>query len=161
MDRHAEGLGVRWSSEIISTNHEETLFTSGVLGGDIPLKLLCTIIYMVGLHCALCGGTEHNKIQRPGFDCQLNVEIDECGIERLVYHEDPLQKTNQGGLLSKRNNKIVYVYGSSNKERCPLYYFKKYIGLLPVTKRCAKLYMRPKKKFSPSTWYCDQPYGFN
>ena len=160
-ERHADGLGVRRSSEIISTNIEDTLFTAGILGGDSPLKLLRTVIYMVGLHCALRGGTEHDKLRRPGFDCQLNVELDECGIERLVYHEDPLQKTNQGGLLSKSNNKIVYVYGSSNMERCPLYYFKKYIGLLPVTKGCAKLYMRPKKKFTLSTWYCDQPYGFN
>ena len=53
------------------------------------------------------------------------------------------------------------MYGSDNKGRCPFYYYKKYVGLLPQSKNCLKLYLRPKKKFSPKVWYCDQPYGFN
>ena len=61
-ERHSEGLGVRKSSEIISVDNEELLFSSGVLGDDTPLKLLRTTIYMMGLHCALRGGIEHNKL---------------------------------------------------------------------------------------------------
>ena len=78
-----------------------------------------------------------------------------------MYREDPLQKTNQGGLTCNNRNKTVFVYASSNRERCPLYYFKKYTNLLPQSKNCAKFYLRPKKNFSLCVWNCDQPYGFN
>ena len=53
------------------------------------------------------------------------------GIECLVYREDPLQKTNQGGLLCKGNNKTVVVYPADNLLRCPVRLVKKYIKLLP------------------------------
>ena len=79
---------------------------------------------MIGLHCALRGGTKHNKLRRPGFDCQLKIDRDECGVKLLVFTEDPLQKTNQGGLASHNTNKIVYIYPSADMHRCPLYYFK-------------------------------------
>ena len=160
-ERYAKGLLVHCSSEVILIGKEDLLFSSGVLGDDSLLKLLRKTIYMVGLHCALRGGIEHNKLRRPGFGSQLKIDKNDRGIEWLVYQEDPLQKTNQGGLLSKNANKVVYVYPSGDHLRCPLYYFKKYIGFLPTSKNCAKLYLHPKKNFSPKVWYCDQPYGFS
>ena len=33
------------------------------------------------------------------------------------------------------------------------------MSLLPPANSCQKFYLRPKAKMSPSTWYCDQPYG--
>ena len=155
------GLGVCRSCDIITHNDEDKLFTDGILGEDTPAKLLTTVIYMIGLHCALWGGVEHNKLHRPGCNSQFRFECDNCGIKRLVYVEDPLQKTNQGGLLSKNSNKTVYVYPSSDIRRCPVYYFKKYVGLLPESRRCKKLYLRARKQFSAKVWFCDQPYGFN
>ena len=160
-ERHAEGLGIRKSAEIISLRQENLLFESGALGEETPVQLVRTVIYMLGLHLALRGGIEHNKLRRPGFECQISVEMDDKNRERLVYREDPLQKTNQGGLMSKRNNKIVYVYSASERTRCPVALFKKYVRLLPNGRSCKKLYLRPKVKFTPSTWYNDQPYGCN
>ena len=159
--RHSEGLGVRKSSDVISLKHEDQLFRVGVLGQSTPLQLLRTVIYMIGLHCALRGGVEHNKLRRPGCNSQLSLEFDDRGIERLVYKEDPLQKTNQGGLMNKGKCKIVHIYGASDKNRCPIHLYKKYIGLLPQSMSCLKFYLRCKKKFCPSVWYCDQPYGVN
>ena len=78
-----------------------------------------------------------------------------------MYREDPLQKTNQGGLACKGTSKIVYVYASNDKMRCPIRLFKKYISLLPESKSCKKFYLRPKKKATPKVWYCDQPFGIN
>ena len=83
------------------------------------------------------------------------------GQEILVYREDPLQKTNQGGLDSKPHNKIVKVFPSSNMCRCPVRLFGKYIGLLPSGKSRGKLYLRPKLKKTPIVWYNDQLYGKN
>ena len=159
--RTAEGLGARVSSSVISLAQEDTLYFKGILGEEDPSKLLKTVIYLLGLHLALRGGVEHARLRRPGFDCQITIGLDDKGRERLVYREDPLQKNNQGGIGTRNSMKIVYVYGSSNYERCPVRLFKKYCRLLPPPKTCRKLYLRPKQKPTPSVWYCDQSYGNN
>ena len=133
-ERHKMGLGVHRSCDIITHNDEDKLFTDGILGEDTPAKLLTTVIYMIGLYCALRGGVEHNKLHRPGCNCQFRFECDNCGIERLVYVEAPLQKTNQGGLLSKNSNKTVYVYPSSDIRRCPVYYLRNMLVCYPKVK---------------------------
>ena len=108
------------------------------------------------------GGVEHTQLRRPGFNCQISNEIDEnSGKEVLMYREDPLQKSNQGGLSSRSSNKIVKVFPASDKTRCPVQLFIKYLGLLPEGKSCGKLYLCPRQKYTPSVWYCDQPYGKN
>ena len=160
-ERHSMGLGVRTSADVISLKHEDLLFGSGVLGDDTPIKLLKTVIYMIGMHCALRGGVEHSNLRRPGCDPQLNISTDNRGVECLVYKEDPLQKTNQGGLESKGKSKMVHVYPASDQNRCPVRIYKKYIGLMPESKTCKKLYLRCKKKVTPKVWFCDQPYGLN
>ena len=98
---HSKGLGVRRSSDVISLSHEDKLFNLGSLGDSSPLQLLRTVIYMVGLHCTLRGGSEHNNLRRVGCNSQLSVERDDMGHERIVYKEDPLQKTNQGASWPK------------------------------------------------------------
>ena len=68
---------------------------------------------------------------------------------RLVYHEDSVQKKNQGCLTDKRINKVVYVYDASDSHKCLVYLFQKYVGLLPDVKSCKKLYMRSEIKQTP------------
>ena len=159
--RHSQGLGIRKSSDVISLKHEDKLFNEGILGEDSPMQLLNTVIYMVGLHCALRGGSEHSNLRRIGCNSQFSFEQDDAGVDRLVYVVDPLQKTNQGGLVCKAKSKRVVVYGASDKRRCLVRLIKKYIRLLPETKLCKKLYFRCRKNPQPSVWYCDQPYGIN
>ena len=160
-ERTALGLGSRVSSKIISMENEDKLFSSKCLGDENPQQLLYTVIYMMGMHLALRGGIEHNRLRRPGFELQISVSVDSRGKECLIYQEDPLQKTNQGGLKCKLKKKIIYVYPSDNVERCPVRIYKKYIGLLPPLKACKKLYMRVKQKSTPKVWFCDQPLGAN
>ena len=159
--RHSLGYGVRQSAEIISLAHEDVLFGSGVVGLDSPQKLLNGIIYLLGLHAALRGGVEHNNLRRPGHNCQFSIERDSRGVEVLVYREDPLQKTNQGGLQCKVKPKVVKICAASNLDRDPITYFKKYIALLPQGTNCKKLYLRPRKVPHPCVWYCDQAYRVN
>ena len=137
------------------------MFESGVLGEDTPVKLLRTVIYMIGLHCALRGGIEHSNLRRPGCDSQLRVTTDDRGKECLIYHEDPLQKTNQRGLDAKGNSKKVQVYAASDYNRCLIRLFKKYVNLLPEKTNCKKLYLRVTKRITPKVWFCDKPYGIN
>ena len=91
------------------------MFNQGVLGDSNPLQLLCIVIYMLGLHCALRGGVEHNNLRRLGCDSQIKIERDDMGRECIVYREDPLLKTNQGGLLCRNRSKIVYNMGLNIK----------------------------------------------
>ena len=156
-ERHAAGLGVHKSSDIITLDQEDTLFKSGVLGEHNPEQLLKTVIYMIGMHCTLRGGAEHNNLHRPGFDSQFFLENDNKGKEWLVYKEDPLQKNNQGGLICKGTSKIVYIYAASERARCPIYLYKKYVSLLPMSRSCKKFYLRCRKNPTPCVWYCDQP----
>ena len=60
MNEHtAIRLGVRRSSSVISLDNENRMFDLGILGEDTPIKLLETVIYMLGLHLALRGGVKH------------------------------------------------------------------------------------------------------
>ena len=110
---------------------------------------------------ALRGGVEHNRLRRPDINNQIIIETCGDGKQRLVYNEDALQKTNQGGLMAKNMTKRVFVYEGSDRSRCPVRLYKKYINLLPQTRACGKLYLRPRVKCLPSVWYCDQPLGKN
>ena len=64
---------------------------------------------MMGLYLALRHGVKHQKLRRLGFNSQISVELDDTEKKCLVYHEDPLQKTNQSGLVCKGTNKVVCV----------------------------------------------------
>ena len=158
-ERTAMGLGVKHSSDVITIQNENKLFEIGALGESNPQQLLDTVIYMVGLHCALRGGVEHQRLRRPGLRSQIEFKKEEGGIERIIYSEDPLHKTAQGGIGCKSSRKIVHVYPSSDPSKCPVRLIKKYGGLLPQAKTCQKFYMRPKIKYNAKVWYCDQPYG--
>ena len=160
-ERHALGFGVRKSSEVISIENENSMFRSGALSEGDPKQFLRTVINMVGLLCALRGGVEHNKIRRPNCNGQVQLERDMRGIQCLVYREDPLQKTNQGGLVCKGSSKTVNVYPSEDITRCPVRLFMKYVNLMPETVSCKKLYLRPRKNPNPQVWFCDAPYGVN
>ncbi len=43
----------------ISMSEEDSMWQKGVLGEDTPEKLRNTVMYLVGLTCALHGGQEH------------------------------------------------------------------------------------------------------
>ena len=73
----------------------------------------------------------------------------------------PVTENQPGGLQYKGKCKVVYVYQSSNPERCTVHIFKMYVGLLPQTLSCRKLYLRPRKVKRPNVSSCDQPFGVN
>ena len=56
------GLGLRQSSAVITFEQETEFFSKGLLGEETPAQLLKTVIYMLGLHLALRGGVEHERL---------------------------------------------------------------------------------------------------
>ena len=159
--RHSAGLGVRQSAEVITFSHEDQMYRNNVLGWDNPQQLINTVIYVTGMRFALRGGVEHNSLKRFGFGSQISFRKDSCGIECLVYSEDPKQKNNQGGLVSKGKPKVVWVYPTDGSCRDAVAVVKKYVGLIPEGTKCKKFHLRPHKVITPSCWFCDQPYGIN
>ena len=65
-ERTKQGLARKTQSEIISFAVEELLWEKGVLGEDNPEQLLWTVLYLIGLCCALRGGSEHWNLRRDG-----------------------------------------------------------------------------------------------
>ena len=61
----------------------------------------------------------------------------------------------------RKERKIVWVYPSENKMRCPVRIIDKYISLLPPVhaKRKANFYLRSLEKYTHAQWYGEQVVG--
>ena len=161
--RTSAGLGNSVKkAEIVSFQDEESLWSSGLLGTYNPQVLLQTVVYMLGLHCALRAGKEHRSLRRIPFESQFVFKTDSSGIEFIRYTEDFGLKTHKGGLkYRKTDRKVVDMYPSSNVSRCPVAILSKYFSMLPKSDVCKALYLQPKKNFTPNCWYLDRPVGVN
>ena len=161
--RCADRVSITKSSVPLTYSDEEKMWANGSLGEDEPTKLRNTVMFLLGLSCALRGGQEHRNLRCPGHDCQFTVCSDSAtGRRYLRYCEDERSKTNQGGLVGRRQNpKVVKIYGNDDLNRNVVRLFLKYTSLLPVDGKCSALYKYPlaTKKLRASTWYTDKPVG--
>ncbi len=96
-------VGVLQRANVISETDEESMWTGGTLGEDTPDKLRDTVMYLLGISCALRGGQEHRNLRCPPHDPQITVCVDSKGVKYLLYCEDACSKTNQGGLTGHRH----------------------------------------------------------
>ena len=100
-ERASMNLGtVRRQAQVISMNYENDLWDRKVLGEDTPEELRNTVLFLLGVNLALHAGDEHYALRHPGgcTTSQLSYEYNSLGIKCLVYREDTVMKTNQGGL---------------------------------------------------------------
>ena len=154
-------------AEYISLSFEEKMWKKGVLGEDTPDKLRNTVLFLLGMNCGLRAGDEHHDLRRETLEkpSQIQFEHDSSGVRCLVYREDSVTKTNDGGLKHMRKQrKIVWVHPSENVQRDPVRLVEKYMSLCPpVTEKTKKFnfYLRSLEKPSPSRWYGEQNVGIN
>ncbi len=129
-------------SEPISINDEEEMWDFGVLGEESPDTLRNTVMYLISLTFALRGGKEHRTLRNPHFDPQIVVKISEkTGLKYLVYTEDVVSKTNQGGLSGRKvKPKIVKAFGNPNPQRDLVRLYQKYASLCPEEPKSDALY---------------------
>ena len=166
-ERSSMCLGtVRKQAEVISLEFEDKLWKESVLGEDTPDKLRSTVLYLLGVNCALRAGDEHYALRRPGVDgaweSQLSLEKNSLGVKCLVYREDTVTKTNRGGLKDMRKErKIVWIKPNKNINRCPVRIVQKYMNLLPRGGLRKNLYLHSLKKPKPALWYTTTPLGVN
>ena len=119
---------------------------------------------LIGVNCALRAGDEHYCLRQTGgcVSSQFSFEINSEGLRCLVYHEDSITKTNQGGLRDlKKERKIVWIKPNVNKIRCPVRLVEKYLNLLPQWGTKPNFYLQSLKKIKPNVWYSTVPVGIN
>ena len=154
-------------SQVISLEYENELWKKNILGKDTPDKLRQTVLFMNDVHFGLRAGDEHYDLHRnaSGKLSQFSFQRNQKGQRCVVYTEDTVTKTNDGGLASlKKDRKVVWMYPSSDITRCPVRLFDKYISLCPeirTGKQKTNFYLRSLDRPNPAQWYSNQVVGLN
>ena len=157
---------VKRQAEMLTFKHEQAMWDKGFLGESNPTLLRDTVIFLLGIYAGLRAGDEHCNLRRDTTDLasQISFKRNDAGVRCAVYTEDCTTKTNDGGINSMRKDrKIVWIYPSSNKVRCPVRILDKYVSLLPQVKpnRKSNFYLRSLERFTPAQWYGEQVVGLN
>ena len=109
-ERALDNIGtVKKQANVIPLDYEELLWKKNILGEQNPDQLHATVVYLVGINCGLRAGDEHQNLRRDGLELksQFSFECDSEGIHCVVYTEDIVTKTNDGGLNSlKKESKV-------------------------------------------------------
>ena len=166
-ERSEANIGtIKHQAQVISYNLEDKMWNEGILGEDSPDKLHDTVLFLVGINCGLRAGDEHYDLRRDSKEksSQFSFKCNEAGVRCLVYTEDTVIKTNDGGLASmKKERKIVWISPSNNMNRCPVRLVDKYLSLCPEVdpKLKPNFYLRSLDKINPAQWYGSQVVGRN
>ena len=124
------------------------------------------VLFLIGINCSLRAGDEHHDLRRSTLTkpSQFSFERNDKEERCLVYREDTVTKTNDGGLAHMHKEcKIVWVYPSQNLSRCPVWLVDKYISLCPEVgpKQKPNFYLRSLDKINPAQWYSSSVVGIN
>ena len=136
-----------------------------VLGEDNPDKLRDTVLGLLGIYLGLWTGDEYYDLRRGSVDkpSQLNFERAPNGKQCLMYREDTITKTNNGGLKNlKKDRKVICIHPSKDSTKCPVRLVDKYVSLVPeVGPKTKKLnfYLRSLEKPNLAQWYGEMPVG--
>ena len=144
----------------ISHSEEEQMWNMGLLGDDMPVKLVDTLLYLLGVHFALRAAEEHKNLK---VNSQLKVVYDESVGLKYLFYEEHTSKCNQGDLTNRLSvPKTGRAYENVvNKDRCVVRLFEKYMHHRPDhNPLCSKdFYLRPLSIPNGSVWYSCQPRG--
>ena len=164
-ERTAMNVGVvKKQAQVISYTTENYLWEQGYLGEDSPEKLRNTVLFLLGINVLLRAVEEHYYLCRPSeFEpSQISFERNDKGVKCLVYREDMVTKSHDGGLNDmRRDRKIVWVYPSSDEWRCPVRLVEKYLSLCPPISKRSNFYLQSLQRPSPKRWYSNQVVGQN
>ena len=101
----------------ITIQEENKLWDSGLLGEDTPEKLFNTMLYLIGLHFALCACDEHKNLWCGTFS-QFKIKVDDQDRRYLEYTEHH-SKNYQGSLKNLHQKpKVVKAYENLENPQC-------------------------------------------
>ena len=154
---------VKRQAGLISFEHEEKLWSQGILGEDTPDKLRDTVLFMIGINIHLRAIEEHYYLHRdmPEQKGQISFVMNPKGKKCVLYQEDFVTKTHDSGLRDmRRDRKIVWVYpNESDINKCPVRLIQKYLSLCPPYYKKPNFYLQSLSKPTPTQWYCEQVVG--
>ena len=131
-------------------------WSSGVLGVDDPKKLLFALVFYVGKHFALRGGTELHSLK---YNHEIKLTINDY----LIYEETRSTKVNNSGIKSKfRPMKRVEAFHSEGHERCLVCLYKLYTSKRPENCSTNALFLswfRKAESITAGKWYQNIPLG--
>ena len=159
----ALNIGVkRRQANVITYEFEKKLWEAGVLGEDCPDRLRDTVLFLLGVNCILRVSDEHYYLRRPmpSQQSQISFERRDSGVKCLVFREDTVSKTHDGGLKDMNSeHKEVWVFPNEDSLRCCVRLVDKYLKLcLPYYKK-PNFYLKSRTKPTPSLWYAEQVVG--
>ena len=140
-------------AEIFSLEFENKLWNDSILGEDTPDKLRSTVLYLLGVNCALRASDKHYNLHGPRgcTTFQLSFKPNSLNVKCLVYCKDNVTKCNKGGV--KKERKIVWIKPSNNVNTCPIRLVRKYLTLLPKEGSKPNLYLQSMSKPRLHCWY--------
>ena len=147
-------------ADVITVEDETVTWAKNILGSSNPKQLVDTLLYLFGVHFALCAGVEH-RAMHVGDNSQITLH-NENGVKCLLYHED-VSKTHQGGLdHCKILPKKVQAYENiANPECCIVKLYQKYLSVHPKGLKTNDFYLHPVAVPHGNVWYSCQPIGKN
>ena len=164
-ERTAANVGVsKKQANVITIEMENKLWNLGVLGEDTPEKLRNTVLFLIGMNATLRAVEEHYYLRRemPDKSSQLQFERDPDGVKCLVYREDAVSKTHDGGITDRKSDrKEVWIYPNDNVSRCTVRLVDKYLSLCPLYYKKDNFYLQALQKPLPTQWYAGQVIGTN
>ena len=164
-ERTAANVGVNKKQAcVITLDMENKLWLDGLLGEDSPDKLRNTVLFLIGINVTLRAVDEHYNLRRdmPQKKSQLQFERDPDGVKCLVYREDAVTKTHDGGIEDRKTDrKEVWIYPNDNNLRCTVRLVDKYLSLCPAYYKKENFYLQSLQKPTPSQWYGEQVIGQN
>ena len=92
---------------------------------------------------------------------QLQFERDHDNNKCLVYREDFVTKTHDGGINDRKlDRKEVWIFPNvDNVDRCLVRLVEKYLSLCPNYYRKSNFYLQSLTKPTPKQWYGEQIVG--
>ena len=145
------------SSQPLTWEDEEKLWSLGRLGNTTPESLLHTVWFQLTQHLGFRGCQEHKQAEVDDFI----FGMDENGSEYIMYDESKPTKTRPGGLRKKKRSQIPRMYATGG-ERCPVKMFKELLFHRPESmKTSGPLYLSTIKNPQSTVWYKEQGMGKN
>lgn len=155
------GVSSKRKAGCITVEQEKSLWEKGILGDSDGKQLVESLLFSIGLHCALRACKEHRDLTF-GENSQLMLSFDEQGRECLIYKENVSKCKNFGIKQSRIEPKIVTIYSAFDERKDVIRLYKKYISHRPESngrKGCLAFYLTPLQTPIGNCWYKCVPMG--
>ena len=155
---HDDGIGAdKKSAQVITKEHEDKLWESGVLNTTTPDGLQKAVFFYLGKICCLRGGEENRSLKPSQFQRLSNPE-------QYLYTEHGSKNRNGRFYQLHVDNKSVPIFKNDYAgQRCLVSLLDTYLQKLPETALKNDIfYCRSLEKYiNDSKWYSHQPRGKN